>query len=93
MHDYFAYYRHLKARFLEFVTDPARAEDDAAIYPHRCAHCTICRGRGMHAKRKADDHLSGVAGMRRDQLRSSKTAGIVSLAALARVDETRVPNG
>ncbi len=93
LHDYLAYYRHLKARYLEFVTDPARAaEDDAAIYPHRCAHCTICRwNEACTAKRKADDHLSGVAGMRRDQLTKLESAGIVSLAALARVDEAARP--
>jgi predicted RecB family nuclease len=93
LHDYLAYYRHLKARYLEFVTDPARAnEDDAATYPHRCTHCAICRwDEACKAKRRADDHLSLVASMRRDQIAKLETAGITSTAALARADDLARP--
>ena len=43
LHDYLAYYRHLKARFLEFASGSALAAEPAARqYPLECKHCGIC---------------------------------------------------
>jgi len=95
LHDYLAYYRHLKARYLEFVGDPVRtAATDATIYPHRCTHCAICRwDDACKAKRRADDHLSLVAGMRRDHIAKLEGAGIAGAAALARAHDGARPEG
>lgn len=83
--DYLAYYRHLKASFLQFATDPARtATGDAAAYPHRVEHCRSCPwDDACTKKREADDHLSLVAWMRRDQIEKFEAAGIATVAALA----------
>jgi len=76
--DYAAYYRRLKATYLASF---ARDED---AYPFECAHCDLCAWRDRcAARRDADDHLSLVAGMRRDQLRKLEEAGIASMHALA----------
>jgi predicted RecB family nuclease len=75
--DFAAYYRHLKASFLE----RGAASD---VYPLPVPHCDICSWSGECGKRRrADDHLTLVAGMRRDQAARFEEAGIATLAALA----------
>src|SRR3954447_1248443 len=70
--DYSAYYRALKARFVELVGGP-----NVATYPDPVDHCGICRWTDVcKSRRRADDHLSLVSGMRRDQTRKFADVGI-----------------
>src|ERR1700730_2654917 len=62
--EYAAYYRYVKAR-LEKVCDNGHGEH---TYPQPCQHCDVCRWFSeCDAKRRADDHLSLVAGIRKQQ--------------------------
>ena len=77
--DYSAYYRTLKARFLELIDGP-----NVATYPDPVDHCGICRwGDECKGRRRADDHLSLVSGMRRDQTRKLTDVGIATRRDLA----------
>jgi predicted RecB family nuclease len=62
-------------------------------YPLPCGHCGICDYRHhCEGRRRSDDHLSLVAGMRRDQVARLEPAGVQTLAALARLDpDRRIP--
>jgi predicted RecB family nuclease len=72
--DYAAYYRRLKAAYLASV----ERGDDA--YPFECAHCDLCAWRDICVgKRERDDHLSLVAGIRRDQIAKLEGAGVATL--------------
>jgi predicted RecB family nuclease len=87
--DYAAYYRNLKARFLEHM-----ATAPHETYPFETGHCTICPWRSACAQRReADDHLSLVANIRRDQIRKLETGGIRTVAALAACESDRRPLG
>jgi uncharacterized protein len=80
--DYAAYYRRLKRSFLESV------ETGGDVYPFECAHCVICPWNAQCAKRRDDDdHLSLVAGIRRDQIAKLEKGGIHTLAQLAAAGE------
>ncbi len=84
--DYAAYYRHLKASFLERV---AELRD---TYPLVCNHCQVCRwAQVCERRRDQDDHLSIVAWMRRDQIARLEAAGIPTLAALAAATDEQRP--
>jgi predicted RecB family nuclease len=77
--DHAAYYRALKRRFLEAV-----AHEVTGTYPDPVEHCSICRWYApCMSKRRADDHLSLVAGMRRDQTRKLVAAEVPTVHALA----------
>lgn len=93
IHQFSAYYRHVKAAFLDFVA--AAGEREVPLeYPHRRSHCAICPWDGAcRAQRLADDHLSLVASMRRDQIAKLEGAGIPTLAALGTADEMQRPFG
>jgi len=93
LHDYTAYYRHLKSRFLAFVSDPALAAEAAArVYPMKCNHCMVCPwNETCTDQRVSDDHLSLVAWMRRDQVSKLEDAGITTVAALAQADPNVSP--
>ena len=76
--DYSAYYRALKARFEALVDAPAR-RPAPRTYPDPVDHCGICRWADVCTdRRRADDHLSLVAGMRRDQTRKLADVGIAT---------------
>ncbi len=76
--DFAAYYRDVKARFLQ------RLGDDAATYPLPVSHCSLCVwDPTCAARRKKDDHLSEVASITRLQTGRLNGAGITTLAALA----------
>jgi predicted RecB family nuclease len=79
--DYSAYFRYVKRELLGAVGDHR-----GATYPEPVAHCEICRWfRACDAKRRGDDHLSLVAGIRRQQrvqLEEWKTDTTVKLAVL-----------
>ncbi|MGH7776226.1 MAG: TM0106 family RecB-like putative nuclease [Candidatus Dormibacterales bacterium] len=72
----------------------ARERLEAAVatgpstYPEPVEHCGVCRwAEACEARRRADDHLSLVAGMRRDQAHKLRAAGIETLEALGRAGE------
>jgi predicted RecB family nuclease len=77
--DYAAYHRTLKARYEELVFGPV-----LGTYPDPVEHCGICRWADeCKRRRRADDHLSLVSGMRRDQSHKLVAAGIGTRDALA----------
>ena len=80
--EYAAYYRHVKAR-LEKVCDNGYRKH---TYPEPCQHCDVCRWFAVcDAKRRADDHLSLVAGIRKQQriqLEAWDTPTMAKLAVL-----------
>ena len=81
-----AYERRVRADLLLAVTGAPRA-----TYPEVCGHCGICRWQDdCAAVRRADDHLSLVAGLRRDQAARLRTVGITTLTELAWSDPARL---
>ena len=59
------------------------AESPLPTYPDKVHHCDICRWRDIcDQKRRDDDHLSLVAGIRRDQIRRLAAASIPTTTAL-----------
>ena len=84
--EYAAYYRGLKAAFL--------AANDAGrdAYPFACAHCDLCAwDDDCTARRDRDDHLSLVAGIRRDQIAKLEGSGVATMGALATASPERRP--
>ena len=78
--DYAAYFRHVKAR-LEKSCDRGEA---GPTYPEPCAHCDVCRWyKECDATRRADDHLSLVAGISRLQRNQFVAWDAGSVASLA----------
>jgi len=62
--EYAAYYRYVRKRLLETVGEGV----DQQTYPEPVEHCNICRWfKECDTRRRADDHLSLVAGIRRQQ--------------------------
>src|SRR5438270_1464143 len=77
--DYGAYYRSVKRRFEEAVLAPA-----VQTYPDPVDYCRTCRWIDVcELRRRQDDHLCLVAGMRRDQTRRLQLAGVPTMTALA----------
>ena len=64
-----AFHRFVKAGLLQFASrfvTADRARVEAALYPNPTEHCEICRWRARCTeRRRADDHLSFVAGLGR----------------------------
>jgi predicted RecB family nuclease len=78
--EYGAYYRYVKKE-LEKACANGNAADS---YPEPCAHCDICRWfRDCDTKRRADDHLSLVAGIRRLQRKQLEIWGAHKVEKLA----------
>ncbi|HVR47291.1 MAG TPA: TM0106 family RecB-like putative nuclease [Candidatus Binatia bacterium] len=93
LHDYMAYYRHLKTAFLHYA-DTLEARDEPREYPLKVRHCSVCDWNdSCTQQRVADDHLSLVAWMRRDQTAKFEAAGITSVAQLAETPDEKRPNG
>src|SRR5207245_3483464 len=89
--DYGAYYRSVKRRFEETVFPPLSPSPPAGegrgggytTYPDPVDHCRICRWIDVcELRRRQDDHLCLVAGMRRDQTRRLNLAGIKTVTEL-----------
>ena len=80
--DYAAYYRRVRDGLERAVENGAGGEP----YPDPRPHCEICRWRHhCDAKRRADDHMSLVAGISKSQIRELTTHDVCTVAALATV--------
>jgi predicted RecB family nuclease len=78
--EYAAYYRQVRKRLLKAVGE------DAVIktYPEPVEHCNVCRWfKECDQRRRADDHLSLVAGIRRQQRDQFETWNAETMAKLA----------
>src|SRR4051812_20533260 len=76
VHDYAAYFRLVRARMQETVVEDAGAVA-AANYPEPVDHCDVCPwSSDCSRKRRADDHLSLVAGISRLQRRELEERGV-----------------
>src|SRR4051812_519524 len=84
--DFMAYYRAVRDRFMRAL------HDHAETYPSPVGHCHVC-GYASHCEeqRHDDDHLSLVAGMRRDQVERLNACGVAKVAELALLDPTTTP--
>jgi len=82
--DYGAYYRSVKRQFEQVVfPSPYGGGQGGGTYPDPVDHCRICRWIDVcEARRREDDHLCLVAGMRRDQTRRLNLAGIKTVTEL-----------
>jgi uncharacterized protein len=82
--DYLAYYRGVRDRFLATVRDETPATyPPSGTYPEPVDHCDVCRWAAeCVARRRADDHLSLVAGITGRQRRAFETNGVATLEAL-----------
>lgn len=93
LHEYLAYYRHLKRAFLAFAGEASNREA-ASVYPLARTHCDVCIwNEPCAAMRATDDHLSLVAWMRRDQIGKLETNGIATVESLATADDEARPAG
>ena len=82
--DYAAYHRHLKARY-EALVVATLADTPQPTYPEPVDHCGICRWADeCKSRRRADDHLSLVSGLRRDQAHKLEAAGVTTRVELAK---------
>jgi predicted RecB family nuclease len=83
--DYMAYYRQMKGRLEAFARDATRRTES---YPEPVEHCGVCQWwKRCEDRRRADDHLSLVAGItrrQRDRLAPAGVARVVELAALSK---------
>ena len=82
--DFMAYYRAAKERFLEAVAGGRPvAYPPPDTYPEPVDHCDVCRWAAeCSAQRRADDHLSLVAGISGRQRRALTERGVATLEAL-----------
>ncbi len=87
--DYLAYYRLAKRRFEAFVANG----QERTVYPEPVEHCGVCGWwKRCEEQRRADDHLSLVAGITARQRDRLSTANVTSLSALGALSaEQRVP--
>ncbi|MBX5466019.1 MAG: TM0106 family RecB-like putative nuclease [Firmicutes bacterium] len=82
-----AFVERARRRLLAAATAPL---PDALPCPDRIAACGECRWQALcDAQRRAADHLSLVADIRRDQIRKLRQAGVRTLADLAAWDPAR----
>ncbi|NPU11973.1 TM0106 family RecB-like putative nuclease [Bradyrhizobium sp. 83002] len=80
--DYAAYYRHVRASLERAVS----GGDAVAAYPEPIEHCEICRWRRQcDDRRRADDHMSLVAGISKSQIGELERRGVNTTTELAAV--------
>lgn len=78
--DYAAYYRHVRRSLEEAVSGTL----SGSVYPEPIDHCEICRWRRhCDERRRADDHMSLVAGISKSQMGELERNGVETMAALA----------
>ena len=91
--DFSAYFRYVRARFDARVTD-GLANGPVGTYPDPVDHCRVCSWYPMCIdRRRADDHLSIVAGMRRVDTERLTAADVPTLASLAVLEPERAIDG
>ena len=79
--DYIYYFRQLMGRFNVFL---ATYPQGAPPYPIPCDHCSLCHWRDRCDERRvADDHLSAVANITRQQIVRLEQSGVSKVAQLA----------
>jgi predicted RecB family nuclease len=97
--EYAAYFRYVKRRMLQatnaepslvqgnlFATDGSSDRPGPETYPEPVEHCNVCRWfKECDARRRADDHLSLVAGIRTQQREQLKDWTVTTLSQLARM--------
>ncbi|MDE2905501.1 MAG: TM0106 family RecB-like putative nuclease, partial [Acidobacteriota bacterium] len=84
--EYSAYYRAVRRRF------EAHAAEPPDTYPEPVDHCALCDWKqGCADRRRADDHLSLVAGITRSQRRKLVDRGVTTMAGLGALDLTAFP--
>ena len=88
--DYAAYYRRAKARFVGRIFGD---EEPPETYPDPVEHCRVCNWWTVCVdRRRADDHLSLVAGMTRQATERLTTNGLATVEALGDAElDRRVP--
>ncbi|WCA60513.1 TM0106 family RecB-like putative nuclease [Agrobacterium tumefaciens] len=80
MDDFAAYFRRVRAELARVIDE----HGGPAIYPDPKTHCDICRWQDRcDQRRRADDHLSLVAGISKVQIDELKRQGIETVANLA----------
>ena len=87
--DFLAYYAAVRGRFLRALEEAGATggQSRRPTYPQPVGHCRVCGYAGhCEAQRQADDHLSLVAWMRRDQVVRLNAAGIHTVVDLAALD-------
>lgn len=78
--EYAAYYRHVRNSLERAATQTTTS----AAYPDPIEHCEICRWRRhCDEKRRADDHMSLVAGISKSQISELVRRGVSTMADLA----------
>ncbi|WP_457154326.1 TM0106 family RecB-like putative nuclease, partial [Mesorhizobium sp. P5_C1] len=78
--DYGAFFRRAKSG-LELAVDAA---GDLNTYPDPNSHCEVCRwSKQCDGRRRADDHLSLVAGISKVQINELKSQGVEAMRSLA----------
>jgi predicted RecB family nuclease len=91
--DFSAYFRYVRARFDARIAE-GLASGPADTYPNPVDHCRVCTWYPMCIERRRDDdHLSIVAGMRRLDTERLNAAGVNTLAALAVLEPGRAIDG
>jgi predicted RecB family nuclease len=82
--DYMAYYRSARDRFVRTLADETPPTyPPAGTYPEPVEHCDVCRWAAeCVARRRADDHLSLVAGISARQRRALTERGVPTLESL-----------
>jgi predicted RecB family nuclease len=81
--DFMAYYRTAKGRFLASVAAGKAAFPPVTTYPQPVDHCEVCRWAvECAAQRRADDHLSLVAGISGRQRSALEARDVRTLEAL-----------
>ncbi|WP_456668435.1 TM0106 family RecB-like putative nuclease [Bradyrhizobium sp. USDA 3240] len=78
--DFAAFYRRVRRSLETFAAAPPHN----GLYPDPIEHCEVCRWREPCAlRRRADDHLSLVAGIAKTQIEELGRRGVGTMAALA----------
>jgi predicted RecB family nuclease len=81
--DYRAYYRMVRSALHVAIAQGHEALQ-AMHYPEPVAHCDVCAWEGRcHGRRRADDHLSFIAGAARTHRQELTSQGLPTLAAVA----------
>jgi uncharacterized protein len=91
--DFMAYYRAARDRFLSAMgAEPPTVFPPPDTYPDPVEHCDVCRWAAeCAARRRADDHLSLVAGISGRQRKALADRGTATLAGLGRLELPLVP--